>query len=199
MRSMIPVRIRESLNRHYGIVVVSFKEKLAYRFDFFTALAWTMLMAALLFFLWTAIHERSTSIDMPLGTLITYLCMGQVIGLSRLSGYQNQPIFMAAQRVRTGDIAIDLVRPVDYQALRLSESLGLFLAEMMLINLPTYALCILVFAIDPPASTEAAVGFFASLVGAFLIAFSLNYLVSLSAFWTFDPLACACVKCASPR
>ena len=129
MRSIIPVEIRESLTRHYGIAVMSFKEKLAYRFDFFIALISTMMMTALLVFLWRAIFENSTSIDLPLSSLITYVCLGQVIGFARLSWAQRRPAIQAAWKIRTGDIAIDLVRPVDYQALRLSDSFGFILSR----------------------------------------------------------------------
>ena len=188
MTSVLPAWLRESWVRHYGVAVVSLKEKLAYRFDFFTALVWTLLMATLLYFLWRAIFESSSSIEMSLGTLITYVCMGQVIGVSRNTYSSQRPAFQTADRIRSGDIAIDLVRPVDYQALRLSDSLGLFFAEIVLINLPVYVFCVLVFGIDPPISPEAALGFLVSLVGAFLIAFSLNYLISLSSFWTFELL-----------
>ena len=188
MISAVPLATRESLTRHYGIAVLSFKEKLAYRFDFFTALVSTMIMAALLFYLWRAIFENSTSIDMPLSSLITYVCLGQVIGLTRLSWAQRRPAVQAARRIRTGDIAIDLVRPVDYQALRLSDSFGLFIAEILLVNFPAYVLVVLLFDINPPASADAAIGFVASLVGAFLLAATLNYLVSLIAFWTFGLL-----------
>ena len=188
MSGMVPTRLAELWVRHYGIMVVSLKEKLAYRFDFFTALVWTVLMATLLYFLWRAIHVSSSSIEMPLGTLITYVCMGQVIGVARNTYSHQRPAFQTADRIRNGDIAIDLVRPVDYQALRLSDSLGLFLAEVILINLPVYIICVLAFGIDPPVSLEAAVGFLISLGGAFLIAFSVNYLISLTSFWTFELL-----------
>ena len=66
--------------------------------------------------------------------------------------------------------------------------MALFLAEILLINFPAYMLVVLLFDINPPASLAAAIGFVASLVGAFLLAATLNYLVSLIAFWTFGLL-----------
>ena len=188
MTSLLPVWVRESWIRHYGIAVVSLKEKLAYRFDFFTSLLSTMMMAALLFYLWTAIFENSTTIDMPLSSLITYVCLGQVISLTRVSESRRRPALQAAQRIRTGDVTVDLVRPVDYQALHLSDSIGLYLAETILVNLPAYLLALLVFGIEPPASLEASGAFVVSMLGAFLIAFSLNYAIGILAFWTFEIL-----------
>jgi ABC-type uncharacterized transport system permease subunit len=81
-----------------------------------------------------------------------------------------------------------LLRPVDYQALQFSEAVGLFLIEMLLINGLAYLLCWLVFGISPPASSEAAIGFLISLVGAFILGFSLNFLVVILAFWTINRL-----------
>ncbi len=45
---------------------------------------------------------------------------------------------------------------------------------------------LVVFGIAPPASPLAALGFAASLVGAFLVAFSLDFLLMILAFWTYS-------------
>lgn len=174
------------LVRHYGIALTSIKEKLAHRFDFFVSLASTMMTAGLLFYLWTAIYNNATSITMPLSSLLTYICLGQVFNFSRIAWAQRRVLFRISTGITSGNVVIDLLRPVDYQALQFSESVGLFLIEMLLINLPAYLLCFLLFGINGPASTEAAVGFVISLFGAFILAFSLNFLIVILAFWTID-------------
>ena len=147
-----------------------------------------MMMAGLLFFLWRAIFQNSVDLNMPFNHLITYVCLGQVISLTRISWVQRNILYRAVSRIRTGDIVIDFVRPVDYQAFRLTDAVGLFIAEIALINLPAYLLSILLLGIDPPASLEAAIGFSISLIGAFLIAFSMNYLMNMMTFWTMETL-----------
>ena len=59
------------------------------------------------------------------------------------------------------------------------------MTELILINVPTYLIAVLVFGIAPPASASAALGFALSLLGAFLISFSLDFLLMIMAFWTF--------------
>jgi ABC-2 type transport system permease protein len=178
--------VKEAATRHSGIVLLSIKEKLAYRFDFFTSLASTLITTALLRYLWVAIYQQSTSIDMPLQSLITYVSVGQVIGLSRISWAQRRPAYRIAGGIRSGGIVLDLIRPVDYQLLQLSDALGLLVAELLLINSPAFILSLLFLRISPPVSLEATLGFVASLMGAFLLGFSMNYLVSMMAFWTIN-------------
>jgi ABC-2 type transport system permease protein len=182
------LRLPESLVRYAGVAAASFKEKLAYRFDFFTASLLSLVTAALLSYLWRAVYRSSVGIEMPLETLITYVCVGQAISMTRLSWLQRRSTYQASGKILSGDIIIDLARPLDYQLLQLSDAVGFFFSEMLFINIPSYILFLVVFGIDLPVSPEAAVGFVISLLGAFLLMFSLNYLVAMAAFWTYSAL-----------
>jgi ABC-2 type transport system permease protein len=56
---------------------------------------------------------------------------------------------------------------------------------MLLINVPAYLVALVAFRIAAPASPAAAFGFGLSLLGAFLVAFSLDFLLMIAAFWTW--------------
>jgi ABC-2 type transport system permease protein len=139
----------------------------------------------LLVYLWRAIYANSTSLGLSRDALLTYICLGQAFNFARIAGAQRRLLFRINFSLRSGNIVFDLLRPVDYQAMQFSEVAGQFVAEMLLINLPAYAVALLVFGISPPASTAAAAGFALSLLGAFLISFSLDFLLMILAFWTF--------------
>ena len=186
MVDSVRARIKAPLIRYYGIALISVKEKLAYRFDFVTSLLGTLLFAALYYYIWVAIYENSENLPMPLTTLVTYVCLGQVLSLHRIGWLRRSAAYSAAGNISSGDIIIDLTRPLDYLLLRLSDAIGLFLTEMMLLNLPAYFMCLLLFRIEGPASLEASIGFVVSLGVAVLLAFSLDFLVGLSAFWTMN-------------
>jgi ABC-2 type transport system permease protein len=179
-------RLRAALSRHYGIALASFKEKLVYRFEFFTALLASTLTAALQFYLWSAVEASGAGLAMPREALMTYVVLGQVFSFTRVGAVQRRVLYRVSDGVTSGGIATDLVRPVDYQALQFGESLGLFLAEMLLTNLPAYGIALLVFGIAPPASGAAALGFAASLCAGFLLAFAFNFLLVLASFWTYS-------------
>lgn len=176
--------LHEIIDRHYGIALTSVKEHFAYRFDFFTSLIFSLMVMGLLYYLWTAIYQSATDLALPFQGVITYVCLGQAFNFTRHA--QRRAIQRVSQAIRTGDIGIDLIRPSDFQARLLSESLGMFAVETLLISLPAYLFALLFFKIDAPVSPVAALGFGMSLLGAFLLAFALNFLVTVLAFWTLS-------------
>ena len=82
MVKMMP-RLHEGINRQIGIITAAIKIELAYRFDFFTAIVGALLTMTLLYYLWTAIYQNATSIDMSYQALITYVCLGQAFSFAR--------------------------------------------------------------------------------------------------------------------
>jgi ABC-2 type transport system ATP-binding protein len=89
------------------------------------------------------------------------------------------------ERIRTGDVAIDLHRPADLQGWWLADDLGrAWFALLSRGTLPLLAGS-LVFTLHwPPLTTWAA--FAGALVLALLVSFGLRYLVSLAVFWLHD-------------
>jgi len=180
---MMP-RFHEAINRQIGVVAAAIKVELAYRFQFFTAILGALLTMTLLYYLWTAIYHNATSIEMSYQALITYVCLGQVFSFARPG--QRRVIVRIGGGIRSGNVLLDLIRPTDYQLLTFSEILGAYLMETLFVSLPAYLLAFFFFDITLPASPEAAVGFVVSMVGAFFLVFSLDFLIGLMAFWTFS-------------
>ncbi len=178
--------LRAVAGRYYGIALTSTKEKFVYRFDFFLSLFVTLLGMALMVYLWRAIYrEAGATLGYDLRDLLTYICLGQAFNFGRIAAAQRRLLFRVNDSLRSGNIIFDLLRPVDYQALQFAETVGQFVTELVLINAPAYLAATLVFGIAPPASASAALGFALSLLGAFLISFSLDFLLMIVAFWTF--------------
>ncbi|MBX3052809.1 MAG: ABC-2 family transporter protein [Caldilineaceae bacterium] len=175
---------REGAVRHTGVIQAAVKGELAYRFEFITGIVGTLLTTVMLYYLWTAIYRSSLSMEMAYTDLITYVVLGQAFSFARPG--QRRMMMRIASGIRNGNVALDLLRPTDFQLLRLSETFGSFLMETAFVSLPAYALALLVFGINPPASAEAALGFAVSLLAAFLLAFSLDFVIGVLAFWTFS-------------
>jgi len=177
-------RVYEEIDRQLGIVVATVKQTLAYRFDFFTAILGALLMMALLYYLWTAIYASSTSMAMSYQALITYVCLGQAFSFARPG--QRRILVRIGAGIRTGHVLMDLVRPTDYQLLTISDTFGAFLMETLMVSLPSYLVALLFFGISLPASPEAAFGFGVSVLGAFFLVSSVDFLIGLMAFWTMN-------------
>jgi ABC-2 type transport system permease protein len=186
--------LREELNRQWGVALAAIKGELAYRFEFFTAIVGTLLNTVLLYFLWSAVYESAVSMEMSYQSLITYVVLGQAFSFARMG--QRRILMRIGVNIRNGNVALDLLRPTDYQLLHFSNALAAYFMETLMVSLPSYGLALLVFGIDPPASWEAALGFVVSLAGAFLLVFSLDFFIGLMAFWTYSVWGLAYAKMA---
>jgi ABC-2 type transport system permease protein len=90
-----------------------------------------------------------------------------------------------ADRVRTGDVVVDLQRPYDQQAWWAAQTYGKSAYYLVFRGVPPFVAGALVFDLRLPSATDA-IAFGASLVFAVGVAFGWRWLLQLSAFWLLD-------------
>ncbi|HEY5821264.1 MAG TPA: ABC-2 family transporter protein [Propionibacteriaceae bacterium] len=112
----------------------------------------------------------------------TYVWLGQAF-LSPIVMYGWTEI---ADRVKSGEIAVDLARPVDLQLSWWARDLGRAAFALPTRGIPPFLIGALVVGVALPASwTAYPLGLFSLVVGV-SISFTLRFLVNLIAFWTLD-------------
>jgi ABC-2 type transport system permease protein len=89
------------------------------------------------------------------------------------------------ERIRKGDVAIDLYRPVGLQGWWLADDLGRAAGSLLLRSGPPLLAGALVFPFRWPSPVNAA-AFAVSMVLAVLVGFALRYLVATGMFWLHD-------------
>ncbi|MFJ6153610.1 ABC transporter permease [Micromonospora profundi] len=90
---------------------------------------------------------------------------------------------LLADRVLSGHVALDLVKPVDYQLARFWEVLGYLVAEVITV-IAMGSVLLIAFGGVPVPSGAQAVLFLASLLIVVPLKFGLVYLTGLACFWT---------------
>ncbi|MEP7330837.1 MAG: ABC-2 family transporter protein [Terracoccus sp.] len=115
-------------------------------------------------------------------TAVAFVWWGQaLLGTVNLWGFQE-----VNDRVRTGDIAVDFLRPVDPQLAYLAGDLGRAGINLVARGLPTLAIGALFFNLAwPPGSLSWASGS-VSLLLAVVVAFSGSFVINLLAFWLVE-------------
>ncbi|MGP4045463.1 ABC transporter permease [Streptomyces sp. 2A115] len=116
---------------------------------------------------------------------LTYVWIGQGL-LSAIAvmggGFEDEMI----ERIRTGDIAIDLYRPADLQAWWLAADSGRAAFQLLGRGVVPVAFGGLVFDIALPVDPGTWLAFLVAVVLGVLVSFAIRYLVALSAFWFMD-------------
>lgn len=116
------------------------------------------------------------------GSLSTYNWLTQAL-LGPISLWGTNEI---SSRVRTGDIAIDLSRPLNLQAAYLAQDLGYALAAVLPRSLPTLVVGAVTFGIALPTSVSTwAVGLL-SFALALVVSFLGRFVLQMFAFWFTD-------------
>jgi ABC-2 type transport system permease protein len=96
-------------------------------------------------------------------------------------------------RIRNGDVAIDLYRPVDFQSWWLALDTGRAVGTALLRSVPPVIVGALAFPVALPLSPLRWLGFLLCCAIGFLVSFALRYLISLVAFWTMDERGMAAI------
>ena len=91
-----------------------------------------------------------------------------------------------AERIRTGDVVVDLYRPVDVQRYWLAHEGGRAVFQAFVRGAPPFVIGAVVFEMTLPPHLGAWVTFLVSVALAVMVAFALRFLVELVGFWILD-------------
>ncbi|WP_020575771.1 ABC transporter permease [Actinopolymorpha alba] len=148
----------------------------------FTNSVFGFIMAFTYIALW---HARPQLGGYDVADAVTYVWLGQsLLAPAALFGGGFQDEF--SERIRSGDVAIDLYRPVDLQSWWLASDLGRaafqFLGRGIL---PTF-FGALAFDLTLPPRPGTWLAFLCAVFLGVVVSFGIRYLVCLTAFWLMD-------------
>jgi ABC-2 type transport system permease protein len=116
---------------------------------------------------------------------LTYVWLGQAV-LTTMAlmggGFEDE----LGERIRSGDIAVDLYRPADLQAWWLAADLGRALFQLLARGVVPMVAGSLLFTLALPHTALTWLLFAVSLLLGMVVSFALRYLVALSFFWLLD-------------
>lgn len=156
---------------------------LAYRMRYYTGIFNYMAFVAVNYFIWLAAFSAQ-----PAGTLIHGFSLPEMltyvtIGWIARTLYHSDIDYDLNEMVKSGEVTVHLMRPVNLQWMTLSRSVGETCFRVFFLSLPVGISLSLVFSVLPPASLGAALGFLGSTVISFLILSQINFITGLSAFY----------------
>ncbi|MER6910630.1 ABC-2 family transporter protein [Streptomyces sp. NPDC000594] len=173
--------------RLYGVVLAGgFRRFAAYRVataaGVFTNTVFGFIMAYTYIALW---DERPRLGGYDVSQAVTYVWVGQALLMACAlmgGGFEDELM----DRIRTGDIAVDLYRPADLQLFWLAGDLGR--AAFHLIGRGVLPMAFGAFAFDLalPGSALTWLAFLLAVALGVLVSFALRFIVALSAFWLLD-------------
>jgi ABC-2 type transport system permease protein len=116
---------------------------------------------------------------------VTFVWLGQAM-LMTVAVWSGGTTSELMERIRSGDVAIDLYRPVGLIGWYLAADLGRALYHLLTRGLAPILVGMALFELTLPPSIPNAGAFLLSLPLAVTVSFSLRFLVACTAFWLLD-------------
>lgn len=157
----------------------SLRKNLAYRSEVWFSILLGLFAILIQAAIWRALLGDGAVRGITVEDMITYVIITTVISAISLHRLMDA----VDERLRSGDIAIDLIKPMHYPSLQLADQLGRSAFQLTFVVVPMLIVAWLAFGIQAPAGGAAMAGFIAALAIALLISFTQGLLLALLAFW----------------
>ena len=167
---------------HFG--VRSFRRAITYRAATLAGMATNFFFGLVRAMIFAAFYEAAVAPpDMPVEQAVSYVWLVQaILGLGFWPFFSDP--FIAD--IRTGAVAMQLLRPVDYQGCWFAHSVARLLQMTLMRGVPIGALAMALGFLAPPPSWESAGLFVLSLGAGMVLAVALAQVTGAIAFWTLD-------------
>jgi ABC-2 type transport system permease protein len=157
---------------------IGFLNMLAYRARYYVGVLTYLFNVAVYYFIWRAVFRNSTTVlGLTLDDMVTYVAVGWAIR----SFYFNEIDRDLGTQVQEGKLAMNLIRPVDFQMVMIADAAGQSAFRAILFTIPISVVLALLFPLKAPASVSAGLMFLFSAAMSFFLVAGLNFLVGLIA------------------
>lgn len=171
----------QAVTRALPFARIGFLNMLAYRARYYVGVLTYLFNVSVYYFIWRAVFRDSPTVGgLSMAEMITYVAIGWTIR----SFYFNEIDRDLAAQVQEGRLAMNLIRPVDFQSVMIADAAGQSAFRAVLFSVPISVVLALVFPLRPPASLAAGFLFVLSATLSFFLVAGLNFLVGLIAIRT---------------
>ena len=169
------------MSAYVAILSARFRALLQYRMaavaGFGTQLFWGLIRVMIFAGFY---HSARGPQPMSYSEVVSYVWLGQAM-LAMLPWNIDGDI---AAMIRSGNVAYELVRPVDIYALWFSRALAMRTAPVLLRAVPMFIIAGLFLGLKPPASAASGCAWVGATFGALILSCALTTLITISLLWT---------------
>jgi ABC-2 type transport system permease protein len=177
------VTSKDVLSPYPQLVRAGFQRYASYRQASLAGLATNIVFGLLRASVLVAVlNQRGPVAGYDIATAVTYVWLGQGL-LNVVDLWSDRTL---AQRVRTGDVVVDLGRPWDLQSALLAGDLGRAGHAVFMRLLPPMAIGMVFFPFRWPEHAATWALFAVSALLGTTVSFGVRFLLNLSAFWLLD-------------
>lgn len=163
-------------------ISMSFQRSISYRVEYFLSVLNAFLYIFIFTSVWrTLVPDTAEQGGFSKSQMVAYAVLSTLI---KASFARNESLL--ASRVRSGEIAADLLKPFSFPLMYLCDTLGASLYQLMSRAVPLFIFCYFIFDIHIPVDTGLVLRFLPAYVLSFVLFFLVSFLISSMAFYFVD-------------
>ena len=172
------------MKKYLAFTAKAFQRTLTYRFELWMELFINVLFMLVYVYLWKALYTGQTSVEgYDLNGILTYIVVSQTL---LTFTFTLRVARIIEDKVRTGEVVTDLMKPVDFQLMTLATAAGTSTHTALFNMLPKFLLFYGVFGLSLPGEPLTVLLFIISVVLGYVILFSLEFIIGIFAFWLVE-------------
>jgi ABC-2 type transport system permease protein len=144
------------MRAYLGLVKIALQSRSAYRTEVFLHLFNQIVALFAQVAVWRALLGGTEGVTSSMGTvtlheMVTYVVVSRGISVLVLLFAAHSPLRRMDDMIRSGQIAIELIKPLDLEASLFCEAVGANLFEVFFVLLPLAGIGVIVFEMDLPS------------------------------------------------
>ena len=167
------------MSLYLAIIGKSYRKHLAYRSEVWIRIVISILFIGIQVAVWTALIGDGEVDGITRRQMITYAAVYAVSSLA----LADRVLAEVDQKLRSGDVAVDLIKPYSYPLTLVADQLGRTAFSALFSSLPTVIVAALVFGVSPPPTVWSAVAYAVAFAISLAISFALACLVGMLGFY----------------
>ena len=172
------------IKKYLTFTLKAFQRTLTYRFELWMELFINVLFMLVYVYLWKALYTGRTSVEgYDLNGILTYIVVSQTL---LTFTFTLRVARIIEEKVRTGEVVTDLMKPVDFQLMILATAAGTSSHTVLFNMIPKFLLFYGAFGLSLPLSLFSLFLFTISVVLGYLILFSIEFIIGIYAFWLVE-------------
>lgn len=173
------------LRAYSAVTNKAFIRNMAYRSEVWLRIFGNISIVLIQISIWKALLGTGSLNGIDIKTMITY----SLINTSISTILMNKVIYVVDDKLKTGNITTDLLKPVHYPFLLFFDQLGNVIFQVIFTILPTIIITWSLYGLTFPTAPYLITAFLFSIFLALLISFLIGYLIALISFWFLTAFA----------
>lgn len=166
---------------YFELIKMEFKRHLVYRASFVTGIINYSIQMGAYLFLWSAVYSQRASLGgLSKDEMLSYV----IIAWIARAFYFNNVDREISKEIEDGKVALELIRPYNYTAVKVARALGEAGFRLLFFSLPSALLIYFLHPFDLPEKATIWVMFLLACLGAFLLNVQLAIITGFCAFFT---------------